>query len=398
MPQPSRESSAPDRLVDAAVEIARARGLAALTARALSERTGQSPSALNYHMGGRDALVALIHRRALEASAAWRAERLAELAQDSGAPSWSSPAGAISALIDDRAGRFRSWGLLLAEFESLAETQPALAADARSEIVAMTEFWRHAAHALGESDEVAALVWVDLAMGLSQMFRDEDAASQRLPWILDAASRVAARLRAETITPAPDRHAGAEELLHAQAPTSDGARRILEAAIRVLAERGADRLTQREVAAAAGLSLAAVTYFHRSKADLVAAAFHELHRQISAEALAMPDKPGGTRLAQATLEVGGDAGWRLRAMEALQLAAARDPSLAPIVRSLRTTRGATSIGWLRSQGVEADRLDAFVFSTTMSGVVQRTRLGAAGDRRMAMEVAEKRLLSRLFGL
>lgn len=396
MTQPARQSSAPDRLVEAAVEIARERGLAALTARALAERTGQSPSALNYHMGGREALVARVYGLALEASAAWRIERLAELTHE-GAPAWGSAAGGLSALIDDRAGRFRAWGLLLAEFEGLAEATPALADDTRNEIVAMAAFWREAALRLGEPDEDAE-VWVDVAMGLSQMFRDEAVASVRLPWILDAAGRVAARLRGQAITPVAERRAGAAERLQADAPASNGARRILSAAIRVLAERGADRLTQREVAAAAGLSLAAVTYFFRSKADLVAAAFHELHRQVSAEVLAMPETTVGARLALATLEDGGESSWRLRAMEALQLAAARDPSLAPLVRALRTTRGATSIGWLRTQGVGADVLDAFVFSTAMSGVVQRTRLGAAGDRRAAMEVSERRLLSRLFGL
>lgn len=395
MPRTAHESSAPDRLVEAAVEIARERGLAAITARSLAERTGQSPSALNYHLGGRDALVERVQQRALEASAAWRAERLAELARD-GAPAWASATGALGALIDDRAGRFHDWGLLLAEFEALAETYPRLEEGARGEIVAMTEFWRAAALSLGESAEDAE-VWTDLATGLSQLFRGDEAATTRLPWILDAVARTHARLRGSAVVLAADRRAGAAELLAADAPASEGARRILDAAIRVMGEKDADRLTQREVAAAAGLSLAAVTYFFPSKAQLIAAAFHELHRQISAEVLAM-GTPVGARLAQAALSQDGDSGWRMRAMEALQLAAARNPSHAPLVLALRATRGATSITWLRSQGLEVDRLDAFIFSTATGGVVQRTRLGAAGDRREALSVGETRLLSRLFGL
>lgn len=398
MAEPARESSPHDRLVEAGVDIARDQGLGALTARALSQRTGQSPSALNYHLGGRDALLGLVQDRALGASADWREARLTELARP-GAPAWVSIAGTIAGLIDHRAGPFGRWHLLLSEFEALAEQAPELAAGCRSEIVAMSGFWREAALALalGEDEEVAE-VWTDLATGLCLMFRGEEEAATRLPWIVDATNRMLARMRGEPVILAADRAPGAVELLQAAAPASEGAQRILQAAIRVLAEKGADRLTQREVAAMAGLSLAAVTYFFRTKADLVAAAFYEMHRQISAEVMGMNDLPLGARLARATLDAEGDSAWRVRAMDALQLAAARDPSHAPIVRALRSTRGATSIGWLRSQGLEIDRLDAFLFSTAMSGVVQRTRLGAAGDRRAAMAQGERRLKSRLFGL
>jgi hypothetical protein len=104
-------------------------------------------------------------------------------------------------------------------------------------------------------------------------------------------------------------------------------------------------------------------------------------------------------LAGAILEDGGESPtWRVRAMEALQLASARDPSLAPTARELRATRGATSLRWLRSLGLEVDRLDAFVVSTTMSGVVQRTRFATPGQRRIALAEGQKRVLAELFGL
>ena len=64
----------------------------------------------------------------------------------------------------------------------------------------------------------------------------------------------------------------------------------------------------------------------------------------------------------------------------------------------RRPRGATSIGWLRGQGLSVDRLDAFVFSTAMSGVIQRTRFAAPGARRRLMAEGEARLLGSLFGV
>ena len=128
----------------------------------------------------------------------------------------------------------------------------------------------------------------------------------------------------------------------------------------------------------------------------MSAAFHELHRQVSAQALAASGPAQG--LLGSTLEDSGErATWRVRAMEALQLASARDAALAPISRQLRATRGATSIVWLRSEGLEVDGLDAFIFSTAMSGVVQRTRFAPPGRRREEMAESHRRLLRSVFG-
>jgi AcrR family transcriptional regulator len=387
------------RLVDAGVEIARDRGLAALTARALADHAGLSPSALNYHLGGRDVLVGLVLERTLAASAAWRAERLAATGEEAGAPSWVSPAGAIAAALSDRVDNFRCWSLLLAEFEAQAELDPAIRDAVGGQVAAMAEFWCAVATKLGEAPEAAA-IWADLALGLTRLFLGDEPAAAKLPWIVDATGRLKARLGRAPITPLAERAAGPAERLNAKTYASDGARRLLDAALKVLAEKGADRLTQREVAATAGLSLAATTYFFGTKAELIAAAFNELHRQVGDQARALATaNPDEVTLAHVALEEGGEgAVWRLRAMEALVLASARDSSLAPLARNMRATRGATSIGWLRSLGVEADRLDAFVFSTAMSGVIQRTRFSATGRRAAAMVEGERRLLGAAFGL
>lgn len=393
-----RESSndAVGRLVAAGVEIAREQGLGAMTSRALALRTGLSPSALNYHLGGREALVGQVLDAALQASSGWRVAQLAAIADEGGAPAWISPVGVVAATIADRVGAFRGWTLLLAEFAAEAEVgqDPRLTSSLAQEAEAMAGFWRTVAGAIGQ-DEGAAQIWTDFAFGLTHLLLGDEPLAAKAPWIVDSTARVHARLHGHAMSPLSERSIGAAERLHGQAPASESARRLLDAALKVMAEKGAERLTQRDVAAAAGLSLAATTYFFRTKAELVTAAFHELHRQVSDQALQGGE--AGRTLLRSTLEGESERdAWRVRAMEALQLRSARDASLAPIAREMRTTRGATSIRWLRSIGLEVDRLDAFVYSTAMSGVVQRTRFSPAGERRGAMAKAEALLLAGLF--
>jgi AcrR family transcriptional regulator len=394
----SLADSAPERLIVAAIEISREEGLAALTARALGLRTGMSPSALNYHLGGRESLVEHVAAHALKASEAWRSDRRKEIGDDTGAPAWLSPAGVMAALIGDRVSNFRTWNLLLEElaFEADAKQSKVLAERLAGDVSATTALWAEAAQALGEDVE-ASMIWADLADGLTQLLLGDEPAAAKTPWIVDAAERLHARLHRHPLAPLKERSASASDRLHSHAPASESARKLLDAALKIIAEKGADRLTQREVASAAGLSLAATTYFFRTKAELVSAAFHELHRQVSAAALSSPE--GTNQRLRLTLEDEDERqSWRVRAMEALQLRSARDTSLAPLARELRATRGATSIVWLRSIGVEADRLDAFVFSTAMSGVVHRTRFAPTEVRRHALAESEQRLLRGLFAV
>ena len=394
MTQGARDSQGgtAERLIAAGVELARDEGLPALTARALAERAGASPSALNYHLGGREALLEYVLEHARTAARAWRLEKLAGLSDEAGSPGWISPAGVLAALIGDRVTSFRRWSLVLAEFEAQAEADEGPFAAPLAEEIADTEaFWLEAARAVGASEEHAA-IWSDLAIGLTQLLLSGEPVAIKAPWIVDSVNRLAARLAGYTPRPLPERPLGAAERL-GEAPAAEGARKLLDAALRVIAEKGAERLTQREVAAAAGLSLAATTYFFHTKAELVTAAFHELHRQVSAQALAS----AGNSLVGSTLDPDGEkAAWRVRAMEALQLSSARDAALAPIARELRATRGATSIVWLRGQGLEVDRLDAFIFSTAMSGVVQRTRFAPPERRLDEMTAGQARLLRHVF--
>src|SRR5687768_477114 len=117
MSVPNRDPAA-SRLADIATSIAVEAGPAALTARALAVAADASPSAVNYHFGGRDALVLEVHRGLRRRRAAWRAARLAEL------PAVGAPWPAVLAAIFDLAVTRRGETLALLEFEALARAEP----------------------------------------------------------------------------------------------------------------------------------------------------------------------------------------------------------------------------------------------------------------------------------
>jgi len=360
-------SGAPERLAQAALDLALDAGLEAVTARAVAERAGASVSAANYHFGGLPALVAEVRVACVARCRAWREAHPPESAP---AAAWSSQAARMAAAITRMLDDLRPWLLLVSDFEGEAEAGfAAHADDVAAEAAAWAEHWRAVAEA-GGAQGPAAQAFAYLAQGLVDLLMGEADAAVRTAWIIDPLARLEARLsRAPLVAAAPD---PAVRLL-ADAPSAEGARKILAAAIAVIGERGVARMTQREVAAKAGLSLAATTYFFRTKSDLVRAAFHELHRQVRLQVLEGRER-GSNRpsLGADLLTRQAD---RVRALSALVRAAARDPALRPLAEENRATRGATSLGVLRASGAaDADGLDAFLWSTLMSAVFHRARL------------------------
>src|SRR5687768_377955 len=93
MSVPNRDPAS-TRLADIATSIAVESGPAALTARVLATAAEASPSAVNYHFGGRDGLVMEVHRELRQRRAAWRAARLAERPAG-GAATWPALLSAI---------------------------------------------------------------------------------------------------------------------------------------------------------------------------------------------------------------------------------------------------------------------------------------------------------------
>ena len=374
-------SGAADRLAEAALELALEAGLEAVTARAVAERAGASVSAANYHFGGLPSLIAQVRCAGVAHCRDWRA---AHPPAETPAAAWGSQAAWMAAALTRMLHDLRPWLLLVSDFEGEAEAGfTEHAQDVAAEAAAWTEHWRAAVRAAGANGP-AAEAFAYLAQGLADLLMGEVDAAVRTAWIIDPLARLEARLsRAPLVAAAPD---PAVRLL-ADAPSAEGARKILAAAIAVIGERGVARMTQREVAAKAGLSLAATTYFFRTKGDLVRAAFHELHRQIRLQVL--NGREGGANRPSLGADLLIDQADRVRALSALVRAAARDPALRPLAEENRATRGATSLGVLRASGAaDADGLDAFVWSTLMSAVFHRARLAPEAERAEIMAAGE----------
>jgi AcrR family transcriptional regulator len=108
---------------------------------------------------------------------------------------------------------------------------------------------------------------------------------------------------------------------------------VLDAALRVIAEDGFAALSMRTVATAAGVSLAQVQYYFRSKDELLAAAFEHVSADVVARA-GQVDTAGPTRdvlraLLHVWLPLDEDRERAARVWLAFTAAAATSPTLGP---------------------------------------------------------------------
>ncbi len=383
------------RLADIGFEMALEGGLGAISARSLADRLNASPSAMNYHFGNRDGLLDAVQKRAVAQSKAWRLEHGA--APGDIAP-WTTTLDVFLALIQARLAQTRPLQLLLLEFAAEAEVCPILVPDARAEAEADDRFWTDLAVRLGDGEGRAA-IWSDMVAGLMVNFSSEQDPAVRGAWMGGALRRLADRLAGRPPPPIEQLTVlTAARRLDSQAPPNETAGRIVRAALQIIGEKGAARMSQRQVAAAAGVSLAAVTYFYRSRADLVAAAFSALHSGLRSEVLdrsaVAPDRGSWSA---SVFDSAGKFDWRVSAMRELMILSGRDRTLIGIVEDIRAGHGATSISLLQRQGVaDADQLDAFLLSTLLRGASERVRFLPAMTRAIAFESRTKQILAMVF--
>jgi AcrR family transcriptional regulator len=385
----SDSSTARSRLLDAAVQLALQGGPQALTARALALATGASPSAANYHFGGRLGLVLATHAEIAGRQEAWRARRLAALPAGTRVAAWPFVAGCLA----DLALGARAERLALLEFAALAgEAEPALAEAAAAEQRRQSAFWREALARLGRAPE-AAEAWATAAFAATPLALLDENAADAFAWLGPAMLRIDERL-ADAATPG-----AISWLAPARPPTPPdrppGAQRLVDAALQVIADQGLQALTLRSVAEAAGLSLGSTTYFFDSKADIVRAAFVQLRDEASRAALetGLPrtGAPRGGSLWAA------DPSRVTKALEAVMLAGARDPDLRPVAVSLRSLTGQTSSQWLEARRPGAyDRLDGFIASLISQGQRGEAVLAAPGLERAELEARWSATMDRIF--
>lgn len=366
-PESSR-SPAIDRWKVAAYDLALEEGLAALSARALASRVGGSASAINYHFGNREQLIATVCAQALAASADWRLQHRAE--GHVMLPIWIDPAGAFAALLQIRIEESRPLLALLRELEQEAITSgwpdivEAMAAETEAEAV----FWQDFTAIFGASAPQGAL-WADLALALSSTTLSLASSAHRAAWISGAAVRLHQRMTGQSIVLIPNRM---QEAAHFDASSSrynETALRILDAALDALAEKGADRLNQRDVAARAGVSLSAVTYFFGSKQDLISAAFDEM----CSRAYRIMTDEGRERSRALIVETlsAASGSKQLATLEVLMRSGLRHPVLLPVVDRMLAIRGVGSEASLAQLGFAVDRLDGYLWISMVTGRYRR---------------------------
>ncbi len=324
-----------DRWAHAALDLSVENGLAALSTRTLAGVTGGSPSAITYYFGNRDLLVSQVCSKAIQKSDDCRE---AGREQWANLPGWSDLASAFIAALQSRLEGERHLLTLMRELEQDArcnERQEMSAAIAE-EVNAEARYWQDLAVSYGATADESDL-WADLALGLTSLLLSEESAARRSPWISLASYRLQDRLARRPIRFVEDRSVSATELA-LQPLANETALKILEAALTEIAEKGAEKLSQRDVAIKAGISLSSVTYFFGSKQELIAAAFEELYRQHCA-IITNSDLIGDNPAELVTALSGVINLHGLAAFEALLRAAVRLPDLNPTANRVRHTRG-----------------------------------------------------------
>ncbi|WP_322044277.1 TetR family transcriptional regulator [Paraburkholderia sp. J67] len=384
-----------DRLTGAALALACERGLDALSARTLAAYTGGSPSAINYHFGGREQLLSQVYRQAMIRADVERKRALAACLE--ALPSWADLPHAFAALLQARLSRERGLATLLQELEQevTTEREPSLHAYALEEIEREWAYWRDFTQRFGAAED-AADAWAELALGLLGLLMCESDASVRSAWITGPAERLHRRIARQPVEPAVLRDTPAAAV-EREAPANETARAILDAALTTIARKGAQHVVQREIAAMAGVSLASVTYFFRTKQDLINATFAELCRRLRGrvEAFEQLSPEQSTPLALTFGEKENLAG--LASLNALLRAAARDPSLAAIAREIRQLRGIGSFVMLSKRGLSTDWLDAYVWAMLLSGRYRKVLLLDEAHQVEALAHTANRTLTIVFG-
>lgn len=398
------------RLIEAVLDILAAQGAWGVSARALAERAGASASAVNYHFGGREGLLAQAFERAAAEAAAWRAAALqaapAEIPTE-------ALAGWLAALLQDLC---RTRGPLLAvrEFRQLAARSPALRGAAARDQADADAFWREACARAGLPAACGATV-SDFALGATLVHGPKADWPQDLPWLTQTCERLAARLRGQrTGLPGWDGWRAQAEARAAAAvgawtpPPSEAALRMLDAAIGIVGRHGVEGLTHRAVAQAAGASLANATHHFPTRASLVHATFRRLHGLTTQEGASnRQPSPAGlspARLADSfadfLLKPGGELHPAPTALEELILFAGREPGLAGVARQLRASRGEGSmqlLGDMATTGDPPDRLDAHLTSTLLMGSIRGVYGLEPAERDAWLRPRARANLERLFG-
>ncbi len=165
--------------------------------------------------------------------------------------------------------------------------------------------------------------------------------------------------------------------------------RILEAALGLLAESGAQELTQPKVSKAAGVRQSHLTYYFPTITDLLQAVARHSLDTLAKEVYAAREGKRPGSLANALAHGAADKR-RARMMLGLANAADRDPSLRPRMRAfVKELRGRVA-GFMQAGGHDANADDiAFMHTVIVGAAVLQFARDNAEARREARQVLKK---------
>ncbi|PZU62161.1 MAG: hypothetical protein DI552_00820 [Brevundimonas sp.] len=345
-------------------------GPAGATARSVGARAGVSGSAINYHFGSIERLYGSAQAEAVRRASLWLDQRLNDVAAGEPWPFEAFPAFAAD-LID-------SWSdaPVLAQAEASAFLQaawePSEAAAAWLRL--WDAFWARALPRFSlDADHgsiVAAVLHSERLGHLVRWRRPHDRAG-----LEEVCARLVGRVTGDTALLArqtPWRE-GAEALSRQAVDfpvLAPAAARIAESVVAAVDEGGEAALTHRAVAAAAGVSLGAVTHHFPTRTALAEAGYAWLYDSIvqSARRAGVGQADHGDIGAHIlSFRDIGRAAPRSRALEVFFLAATRDPALSNFAARVRYSRGLGTWGFLREQAPHLTRLDALLISHWTAG-------------------------------
>jgi len=381
------QSTAADRLTEAAFILLAQTGSQGVTSRAVGDLSGVAASAVNYHFGGREGLLssafALAHSRATK----WRSYWLSSLACS---PPVEAFPGWLAVTMEDYAYGQSAVSAVLRELGLDAARAPAPPALAIVECDSAQTFWASVLGAFGLSIDDAALA-ADFAGGMAILHNQRPTRPEQLAWFNETCARFARRIAGRPEKAGWD---GWRQSLRHQASLPDKshcAPEVVRVAIDILGRDGLGGLTHRAVAAEAGVSLAAVTGTFPTRAALVRGVFDELHGSLlerPAEDRAVKHPVNAREIAEgvaaSTFATDGAPSPTILAIEELLAASGRDHQLREGIVALRAARGQTLRDYLFALpgGQLLDELDAHIHSTMVLGAMRSAFAREPSTRRM----------------
>lgn len=380
-----------DRIADLACELCIEAGVGGLTMRSAAERAGVTPPAVVYHFRNREGLLlaalGAVERRR---NAGWD-DLAAALAGENGA-GIDAEAALCAALLETIATQGLSFGVE----DEIARALKGRTADTVPILQRMHDladaFWR-ALPSSARFDADAQAVCAAVAEGLVSYAMLEPPGVRRTAQLVQLVARLFARLRGEPVAPVAP---GQQLRPMPEEERPEGKQQIVDATIRLAGQLGIAGLTHRAIAAEAGLSVAATTYFYPTKEDILVDAARAVQAR-GVDAVVQGEVPPPQFMSRIALNAQGEERVAHAALAAFANAAIRLPDFHTLAGTFQSLRGVAAMRWLAARGHgEVDRLDGVLWSAAVTALTRRALLLPPAERAAFLDTTAERWLARLY--